>query len=195
VHRRRIDQAQPACGWRTSRSHTRSSRRSHTSYPIRVSRTTPAFHASFSPHVDPCRVQVDGGQLGWKSRLGATLWLLTVGHRCLHEHRGDRQWQWGRERRSCSTLPHGIRALPVTTGVATGSRDHPHQRAHRTMVPTASHGPLPRRESPHPAPQFLAVARPRSGINTLIRVRCVGWQDPYVHPPAPRPWSLPLPGA
>jgi hypothetical protein len=99
-----------------------------------------------SPHVDTCRVQVDGGQWGWQSRRGATLWRLPVGHRCLHAHRGDRPWPWGRERRSCSPLPNGIRAWPLTTDVATGSRDQPHQRAHSTSGPTASHGPRPWRQ-------------------------------------------------
>jgi hypothetical protein len=47
------------------------------------------------------------------------------------------------KRRNCSTLPNGIRSTPVTTGVATSSRDQPHKRAHSTIASTASHGPLP----------------------------------------------------
>jgi hypothetical protein len=105
----------------------------------------PPHHARPAPTSIPAACRLTAAN-GGKSRLGATLWLLTVGHRCLHDQRGDRQWPWGRERRRCSPLPHGIRALPVTTDVATGSRDHPQQRAHRTIVPTASHGPLPWRE-------------------------------------------------
>jgi hypothetical protein len=51
VHRRRLYKAQSLCGWRTSRSRARSSRRSHTSYPVRVPRPAPSFHASFRPHL------------------------------------------------------------------------------------------------------------------------------------------------
>ena len=51
VHRRRIYKARPTCGWRTSRSRARSSRAYHTSYPVRVPRPAPSFHASFRPHL------------------------------------------------------------------------------------------------------------------------------------------------
>jgi hypothetical protein len=51
------------------------------------------------PPVETGRVPVDGGPWGWKSRLGATLWRLTVGPRGLHAQLGDRPWPWGRERR------------------------------------------------------------------------------------------------
>ena len=51
VHRRRIYQARPSCGWRTLRSRARSSRRYHTSYPVRVPRPAPSFHAPFRPHL------------------------------------------------------------------------------------------------------------------------------------------------
>jgi hypothetical protein len=74
---------------------------------------------------------------------GARLLLVASGHgRCRH-HRGHCPRQWARQRRRCRTLPHGIRSTPVPTGVAPGSRDHPHQRAHPTRASTASHGPLP----------------------------------------------------
>jgi hypothetical protein len=98
------------------------------------------------PHVDARRVPGDGGQVGWERGLGARLLRLAGSHGRLRHHREHRPRQWGRERRRGRTLPHGIRAMPVPTGAATGSRDHPHQRAHRTLVPTASHGPRPRRE-------------------------------------------------
>jgi hypothetical protein len=100
----------------------------------------------FGPHVNACGPQVDGGQLGWERGLGARRLRRAVGHGRLRQHRAPRERQWGQERRRCSPLPHGIRSRPVTTGVATGSRDQPHQRAHRTIGPTASHGPLPRPE-------------------------------------------------
>ena len=45
--RRRMYQAPPVCRWRTSRSRARSSRRYHTSYPVRVPRPAPSFHAVF----------------------------------------------------------------------------------------------------------------------------------------------------
>jgi hypothetical protein len=48
-----------------------------------------------------------------------------------------------RERRDGSTLPHGIRTLPVPTDVAAGSRDEPHTRAPSTNASPASHAPLP----------------------------------------------------
>jgi hypothetical protein len=50
VHRRRIYQAPSSYGWRTSRSRARSSRLCHTSYPVRVPRPAPSFHAAFRPH-------------------------------------------------------------------------------------------------------------------------------------------------
>jgi hypothetical protein len=40
--------------------------------------------------------------------------------------------------------------------------------------------------------QFLAVARPHSGLTTLIRVRCGGGHGHGSLPPALRPWPLPL---
>jgi len=101
----------------------------------------------FRPHVDPRRMQVDGGSWGWAGGLRARMLRLASGHGGLRPPRGHRSRQWGRERRSCSPLPNGIRSTPVTTGVATGvatgSRDPPHQRAHRTIASTASHGPRP----------------------------------------------------
>ena len=51
VHRRRMDQAQPSCGWRAVRWRARSPRLYHTSYPVRVPRPAPAFHASCRPHL------------------------------------------------------------------------------------------------------------------------------------------------
>jgi len=100
----------------------------------------------FGPSVDARRVPGDGGQLGGESRRGARRLRLAGSHGRLRHPREHGQRQWGRERRRGRTLPHGIRAMPVTTGVATGSRDHPPSRAHRPMAPTASHGPRPRRE-------------------------------------------------
>jgi hypothetical protein len=44
---RRMYKAPPMCGWRTSRSCARSSRRYHTSYPVRAPRPAPSFHAAF----------------------------------------------------------------------------------------------------------------------------------------------------
>jgi hypothetical protein len=109
-----------------------------------------------------------------------------LGHGRLRHHREHRQQQWVRERRNCSTLPHGIRSMPVTTGVATSARDQPQKRAHRTMASTASHGPLPPAEDTTGATQFLPVARSRSGINTLIRVRCSPSQGRRCPAPLPR---------
>ena len=51
VHRRRMYQARPKCGWRALRSRAHSSRAYHTSYPVRVPRPAPSFHASFRPHL------------------------------------------------------------------------------------------------------------------------------------------------
>ena len=51
VHRRRIDQAQSTCGWRALLSRASSPRRYHTSYPVRVPRPAPSFHAAFRPHL------------------------------------------------------------------------------------------------------------------------------------------------
>ena len=51
VHRRRMDQARPSCGWRTLWSRAHSSRAYHTSYPVRVPRPAHSFHASFRPHL------------------------------------------------------------------------------------------------------------------------------------------------
>jgi len=51
VPRRRSDQARPNCGWRALRSRARSPRLYHTSYPVRVPRPAPSFHASFRPHL------------------------------------------------------------------------------------------------------------------------------------------------
>jgi hypothetical protein len=58
VHRRRMYQVRPSCGWRTLWSRAHSSRASHTSYPVRVPRPAPSFHAAFRPHltVTPLRV-------------------------------------------------------------------------------------------------------------------------------------------
>jgi len=47
VHRRRMYQAQSACGWRPLLLRASSPRRYHTSYPVRVPRPTRAFHAAF----------------------------------------------------------------------------------------------------------------------------------------------------
>ena len=41
----------PSCGWRTLWSRAHSSRAYHTSYPVRVPRPAPSFHASFRPHL------------------------------------------------------------------------------------------------------------------------------------------------
>jgi hypothetical protein len=51
VHRRRIDQAPPTCGWRALLLRARSPRLYHTSYPVRVPRPARSFHASFRPHL------------------------------------------------------------------------------------------------------------------------------------------------
>jgi hypothetical protein len=51
VHRRRMYQVRPACGWRTLWSRAHSSRAYHTSYPVRVPRPAPSFHAAFRPHL------------------------------------------------------------------------------------------------------------------------------------------------
>jgi hypothetical protein len=51
VHRRRIDQAPPHCGWRAWLWRARSPRRYHTSSPVRVPRPAPSFHAAFRPHL------------------------------------------------------------------------------------------------------------------------------------------------
>jgi len=58
VHRRRIDQVRPSCGWRTWWSRAHSSQAYHTSYPVRVPRPAPSFPAAFRPHltVTPWRV-------------------------------------------------------------------------------------------------------------------------------------------
>ena len=60
VHRRRIDQARPTCGWRAWRSRARSPRLYHTSYPVRVPRPAPSFHASFRPHLAVTPVRFPG---------------------------------------------------------------------------------------------------------------------------------------
>jgi hypothetical protein len=51
VHRRRMYQVRPNCGWRTLWSRAHSSQAYHTSYPVRVPRPAPSFHASFRPHL------------------------------------------------------------------------------------------------------------------------------------------------
>jgi hypothetical protein len=51
VPRRRIYTVRPSCGWRTSWWRAHSSRAYHTSYPVRVPRPAPSFHASFRPHL------------------------------------------------------------------------------------------------------------------------------------------------
>jgi hypothetical protein len=51
VHRRRIDQAQPNCGWRAWRWRARSPRLYHPSSPVRGPRPARAFHAAFRPHL------------------------------------------------------------------------------------------------------------------------------------------------
>ena len=51
VHRRRIDQVRPNCGWRALLLRASSPRAYHTSYPVRVPRPAPSFHASFRPHL------------------------------------------------------------------------------------------------------------------------------------------------
>jgi len=51
VHRRRIYKVRPSCGWRTSWLRAHSSRTYHTSYPVRVPRPAPSFHAAFRPHL------------------------------------------------------------------------------------------------------------------------------------------------
>jgi hypothetical protein len=131
----------------------------------------------FSAHVETRRVQVDRRPVGWASRRGAGRRQLALRPAHRHEHPGHRPRPGGRERRRGRTLPHESRSRPVTTGVATRSRDHPPQRAHRTRASPASHGPRPRRSRPPSAPQCLAVARPRRGINTLRRVRrCPDWR-------------------
>ena len=54
-YRRCIDaglyQARPSCGWRTLWWRAHSSRAYHTSYPVRVPRPAPSFHAAFRPHL------------------------------------------------------------------------------------------------------------------------------------------------
>src|SRR5215475_8433642 len=51
VHRHRMYQVRPNCGWRTLWSRAHASRAYHTSYPVRVPRPAPSFHASFRPHL------------------------------------------------------------------------------------------------------------------------------------------------
>jgi hypothetical protein len=51
VHRRRIDQARPNCGWRALLSRASSPQAYHTSYPVRVPRPARSFHAAFRPHL------------------------------------------------------------------------------------------------------------------------------------------------
>src|SRR2546430_4827759 len=51
VHRRRIYKVRLSCGWRTLWSRAHSSQAYHTSYPVRVPRPAPSFHASFRPHL------------------------------------------------------------------------------------------------------------------------------------------------
>jgi hypothetical protein len=51
VHRRRMDQGRPSCGWRTLWWRAHSSRACHTSYRVRVPRPAPSFHAAFRPHL------------------------------------------------------------------------------------------------------------------------------------------------
>ena len=51
VHKRRMYQAQPHCGWRALLWRARSPRLYHASYPVRVPRPARAFHASFRPHL------------------------------------------------------------------------------------------------------------------------------------------------
>jgi hypothetical protein len=51
VHRRRMYQAPPRCGWRAWLLRASSPRLYHTSYPGRVPRPARAFHAAFRPHL------------------------------------------------------------------------------------------------------------------------------------------------
>ena len=51
VPRRRRYQARPHCGWRALLGRARSPRAYHPSYPVRVPRPAPSFHASFRPHL------------------------------------------------------------------------------------------------------------------------------------------------
>ena len=51
VHRRRMYQAQPSCGWRALLWRASSPRLCHTSYPVCVPRPAPSFHASFRPRL------------------------------------------------------------------------------------------------------------------------------------------------
>jgi hypothetical protein len=51
VPRRRRYQARPHCGWRALLWRARSPRAYHPSYPVRVPRPAPSFHASFRPHL------------------------------------------------------------------------------------------------------------------------------------------------
>jgi hypothetical protein len=51
VQRRPIYKAQPSCGWRALLLRARSPRLYHTSYPVRVPRPAPSFHAAFRPHL------------------------------------------------------------------------------------------------------------------------------------------------
>jgi hypothetical protein len=51
VHRRRIYKVRPNCGWRALLLRASSPRAYHTSYPVRVPRPAPSFHASFRPHL------------------------------------------------------------------------------------------------------------------------------------------------
>jgi hypothetical protein len=51
VHRRWIYKVRPSCEWRTSWLRAHSSQAYHTSYPVRVPRPAPPFHASFRPHL------------------------------------------------------------------------------------------------------------------------------------------------
>ena len=130
-------------------SHARSGARRRATAAPRLGRVTGGHRHTrrCGAHSAARRRPVDGGPLGGPRGRGARRWRLPPGHGALRHHRASPPWQWGRERRRCRTLPHGIRSRPVPTGVAPDSRDHPHPRAQSPRAPTASHGPLPACES------------------------------------------------
>jgi hypothetical protein len=125
----------------------------------------------FGPHVETRRVPVDGGQ--WGGRAG---W-----------ERGCCGWRWALV---ASVIPGdtasgsggGRGGVDVLFHTASGQGLSPlgSPRAPGTTRITGHPAPWPRRpptahghglSRPPSAPQFLAVAQPRSGITTLIRVR------------------------
>ncbi len=129
---------------------------------------------------------------GGERRLRADQRRRPLSHDDLHWHRGPRQGPGARARPSSRTLPHGIRPAPGPPGVAPGSQDPPHPRAHRTPASPASYNPL--------------VPRQASAVSTPVPSCCPAtpWHNhPHkgsarrgqghgAHPPAPQLWSPPL---